>query len=199
MFASPGAIAFQIPALFGFGPFPVRWYGILMATSIVVGLWLAHRQAKREGRPADRTLGQLLQRGGLRPADRRALEALHLALAPAAGLRPVRVLPPDVPLRVDLGRSSVHGARRVAAPVAAAAPGRALLLLHRPLFDRTLRHRGAAARQLLARRLPRAAARERARRHHRGDRAGVDAAALVAGDRQLSSRPAVSDARRAGP
>src|SRR6267142_476093 len=53
MFASPGAIAFQIPALFGFGPFPVRWYGILMATSIVVGLWLAHRQAKREGLPAD--------------------------------------------------------------------------------------------------------------------------------------------------
>src|SRR5439155_21031660 len=53
MFVSPGAIAFQIPAIFGFGPFPVRWYGILMATSIVVGLWLAHRQAKREGLPAD--------------------------------------------------------------------------------------------------------------------------------------------------
>src|SRR5467141_3795795 len=53
MFASPGAIAFQIPALFGFGPFPVRWYGILMATSIVVGLWVCHRQARREGLPAD--------------------------------------------------------------------------------------------------------------------------------------------------
>ena len=53
MFASPGAIAFQIPAIFGLGPFPVRWYGILVATSIVVGLWLAHRQAKREGLPAD--------------------------------------------------------------------------------------------------------------------------------------------------
>src|SRR3989449_10727809 len=53
MFASPGAIAFQIPAIFGFGPFPVRGYGILMATSIVVGLWVAHRQAKREGLPAD--------------------------------------------------------------------------------------------------------------------------------------------------
>src|SRR3989442_1600367 len=53
MFASPGAIAFQIPAIFGFGPFPVRWYGILMATSIVVGLWVARRQAKREGLPAD--------------------------------------------------------------------------------------------------------------------------------------------------
>ena len=43
MFSSPGAIAFQI------GPFVIRWYGILMATSIIVGLWLAHRQAKKEG------------------------------------------------------------------------------------------------------------------------------------------------------
>jgi len=50
MFASPGSIAFQIPEIFGFGPFPVRWYGILMATAIVVGLWWAHRQARREGR-----------------------------------------------------------------------------------------------------------------------------------------------------
>jgi phosphatidylglycerol---prolipoprotein diacylglyceryl transferase len=47
MFPSPGAIAFQI------GPLVIRWYGILMATSIVVGLWLAYREAKREGLPAD--------------------------------------------------------------------------------------------------------------------------------------------------
>ena len=53
MFASPGSIAFQIPQIFGFGPFPVRWYGILMATAIVVGLWWGHRQARREGLPAD--------------------------------------------------------------------------------------------------------------------------------------------------
>jgi phosphatidylglycerol:prolipoprotein diacylglycerol transferase len=45
--SSPGAIAFQI------GPIVVRWYGILMATAIVVGLWLAHREAKRKGLPAD--------------------------------------------------------------------------------------------------------------------------------------------------
>ena len=45
--SSPGAIAFQ------FGPLVIRWYGILMATSIIVALWLAHRQAKREGLPAD--------------------------------------------------------------------------------------------------------------------------------------------------
>jgi len=47
MFASPGAIAFHI------GPLVIRWYGILMATAIVVGLWLAHREARREGLPAD--------------------------------------------------------------------------------------------------------------------------------------------------
>lgn len=44
---SPGAIAFQI------GPLVVRWYGILMAIAIVVGLWLGHRQARRDGLPAD--------------------------------------------------------------------------------------------------------------------------------------------------
>src|SRR2546425_11083088 len=45
--SSPGAIAFQI------GPLVVRWYGILMATAIVVGLWLGHRTARRDGLPAD--------------------------------------------------------------------------------------------------------------------------------------------------
>jgi phosphatidylglycerol:prolipoprotein diacylglycerol transferase len=47
MLASPGAVALQI------GPVVIRWYGILMATAILVGLWLAHRQARREGLPAD--------------------------------------------------------------------------------------------------------------------------------------------------
>jgi len=47
VFSSPGAIAFQL------GPLVIRWYGILMATSIVVGLWICHRQARREGLPAD--------------------------------------------------------------------------------------------------------------------------------------------------
>ena len=45
--SSPGAIAFQI------GPIVIRWYGILMAAAIVVGLWLGYRQAKRDGLPAD--------------------------------------------------------------------------------------------------------------------------------------------------
>ena len=45
--SSPGAIAFQI------GPVVIRWYGILMALAIVVGLWLGHREARKEGLPAD--------------------------------------------------------------------------------------------------------------------------------------------------
>src|SRR5919201_129099 len=45
--SSPGAIAFQL------GPLVVRWYCILMATAIVVGLWLGHREARKEGLPAD--------------------------------------------------------------------------------------------------------------------------------------------------
>ncbi len=50
MIASPGAIAFQL------GPITVRWYGILMATAILLGLWLAHRQALAEKLPADALL-----------------------------------------------------------------------------------------------------------------------------------------------
>jgi phosphatidylglycerol:prolipoprotein diacylglycerol transferase len=47
MFASPGAVALQL------GPITIRWYGILMATAIGVGFWLAHREARRQKLPAD--------------------------------------------------------------------------------------------------------------------------------------------------
>ncbi len=47
MFSSPGAIAIQL------GPISIRWYGILMATAIGVGFWLAHREARAEKLPAD--------------------------------------------------------------------------------------------------------------------------------------------------
>jgi phosphatidylglycerol:prolipoprotein diacylglycerol transferase len=47
MMASPGAIAFTL------GPLTVRWYGILMASAIALGLWLAHRRARSEHLPAD--------------------------------------------------------------------------------------------------------------------------------------------------
>jgi phosphatidylglycerol:prolipoprotein diacylglycerol transferase len=47
MFASPGSVAIQL------GPISIRWYGILMATAIAVGFWLAHREARAENLPAD--------------------------------------------------------------------------------------------------------------------------------------------------
>jgi phosphatidylglycerol:prolipoprotein diacylglycerol transferase len=47
VFASPGAIVFEL------GPLQIRWYGILMASAILVGFWLAHRRAVQEGLPAD--------------------------------------------------------------------------------------------------------------------------------------------------
>src|SRR3989442_1322421 len=50
MFRSPGAIAFQV------GPLTIRWYGILMATAILVGFWLADREAKHEGLPSEKVL-----------------------------------------------------------------------------------------------------------------------------------------------
>ncbi|HXJ82380.1 MAG TPA: prolipoprotein diacylglyceryl transferase [Candidatus Methylomirabilis sp.] len=43
MFRSPGAIALQV------GPVTIRWYGILMASAMGLGLWLAHRDARRRG------------------------------------------------------------------------------------------------------------------------------------------------------
>ncbi len=43
MFRSPGAIALQV------GPVTLRWYGILMAGAMALGLWLAHRDALRRG------------------------------------------------------------------------------------------------------------------------------------------------------
>ena len=50
VFASPGAIAFHL------GPLTVRWYGILMASAILAGFWLAQRRAIEEGLPADQIL-----------------------------------------------------------------------------------------------------------------------------------------------
>ncbi|HSE03077.1 MAG TPA: prolipoprotein diacylglyceryl transferase [Methylomirabilota bacterium] len=50
VFASPGAIAFEL------GPLQIRWYGILMATAILVGFWIAHRRALQEGLPADQLI-----------------------------------------------------------------------------------------------------------------------------------------------
>ncbi len=43
MFHSPGAIAIHL------GPLTLRWYGVLMASAMAIGLWLAHRDAVRRG------------------------------------------------------------------------------------------------------------------------------------------------------
>lgn len=43
MFASPGAIVIQI------GPIVIRWYGLLIATAVLIGTVLAQREARRRG------------------------------------------------------------------------------------------------------------------------------------------------------
>src|SRR5438067_9773298 len=50
MFHSPGAIAFQL------GPLTFRWYGILMAGAMALGLWLPHHEAQRRGPDPDNLL-----------------------------------------------------------------------------------------------------------------------------------------------
>lgn len=54
MFASPGAIAFQ------FGPLAIRWYGILIATGVLLGTTLAHREAIRRGQDPDKILNAIV-------------------------------------------------------------------------------------------------------------------------------------------
>lgn len=41
------------PILFEFGPFALRWYGLLMATAILVGCQIASREVERRGQKAD--------------------------------------------------------------------------------------------------------------------------------------------------
>lgn len=43
MFASPGAILIQI------GPIAIRWYGLLIASAVLIGTLLAQREARRRG------------------------------------------------------------------------------------------------------------------------------------------------------
>jgi phosphatidylglycerol:prolipoprotein diacylglycerol transferase len=61
MFRSPGPIALHA------GPFTLRWYGLLMASAMAVGLWLAHRDAGRRGLDAEDLLkaAELALLGGL--------------------------------------------------------------------------------------------------------------------------------------
>jgi phosphatidylglycerol:prolipoprotein diacylglycerol transferase len=61
MFRSPGPIAVD------FGWLTIRWYGILMATAMGLGLWLAYRDARRRGLDAEQLLktAELALLGGL--------------------------------------------------------------------------------------------------------------------------------------
>lgn len=61
MFRSPGPIALAI------GPFTIRWYGILMACAMGIGLWLAYREARRRRVDPDELLktSELALVGGL--------------------------------------------------------------------------------------------------------------------------------------
>lgn len=61
MFQSPGAVAVRV------GPVAIRWYGVLMATAMALGLWLAHRDARRRGLDSESLLkaAELALLGGL--------------------------------------------------------------------------------------------------------------------------------------
>jgi phosphatidylglycerol:prolipoprotein diacylglycerol transferase len=50
MLRSPGPIALQV------GPVSIRWYGLLMASAMGLGLWLAYRDARRRGMDGDSLL-----------------------------------------------------------------------------------------------------------------------------------------------
>jgi phosphatidylglycerol:prolipoprotein diacylglycerol transferase len=54
MFASPGAIALTI------GPLAIRWYGLLIATGVLLGTTLAHREAIRRGVDPDKLLNVIV-------------------------------------------------------------------------------------------------------------------------------------------
>lgn len=54
MFASPGAIALQL------GPLAIRWYGLLIATGVLLGTTLAHRDAVRRGQDPDKLLNAIV-------------------------------------------------------------------------------------------------------------------------------------------
>ncbi len=54
MLASPGPIVFQI------GPISIRWYGLLIATAVLLGTSLAHREAIRRREDPDQLLNVIV-------------------------------------------------------------------------------------------------------------------------------------------
>ena len=61
MFHSPGPTAIHV------GPIAIRWYGLLMALAMALGLWIAHRDARRRGLDPESLLkaAELALLGGL--------------------------------------------------------------------------------------------------------------------------------------
>src|SRR5205807_4873367 len=102
---------------------------------------------------------QTFTQGSLSFPHRPALEALHFPAEPPPPVRGERVLPPDLPLRVALGRVRLRRADRRPAPARRSAERR-LLPLHRPLLRRPLPDRIDPRGQLLGGLLPRPPARE---------------------------------------
>ncbi|MBZ0169208.1 prolipoprotein diacylglyceryl transferase [Candidatus Methylomirabilis lanthanidiphila] len=54
MFASPGPFVLQI------GPLSLRWYGLLFATGVMLGTWLAQREAVRRGEDPEQLLNVIV-------------------------------------------------------------------------------------------------------------------------------------------
>lgn len=54
MFASPGPFVLQI------GPLSIRWYGLLFATAVLLGTWLAQREAIRRGEDPEQLLNAIV-------------------------------------------------------------------------------------------------------------------------------------------
>ena len=54
MFSAPGPIALQL------GPVAIRWYGLLIAASVLLGTTLAHREALRRGEDADQLVNAIV-------------------------------------------------------------------------------------------------------------------------------------------
>lgn len=47
------------PVAISIGPFTVRWYGIIMATAFLLGIWLAHRRAEQQGFNTDHLINMI--------------------------------------------------------------------------------------------------------------------------------------------
>ncbi len=50
---NPGIKAALNPTAFQGGPFTIHWYGVIIASGVVLALLLAVREGKREGIPED--------------------------------------------------------------------------------------------------------------------------------------------------